>query len=175
LFANLPGNALVASEGSANGAGITLLTPAGGTSTFETFNSKQHQGSTFVNCNTPLLLQAARTSASLSIGPGALGKSRVFIFQEPNFNPLTICVGNGFTADGSQPCASPAPTYGVTGTEQSFAGCDKSLSQVGSSPALGCDFFKDLEAGQFIDKFTGMLILKLHTAGPTGDDAEGGT
>ncbi len=173
VFAGLGGtNALVASEGSANGAGITRLTSTGGTSTFESFVT-EHQGSAFVDCTTPLLLTVSRTAAALSIGPGAVGVSRVFIKQTSNFNPLTICVGTT-TADGSQPCSSPVPTYGVNGTEQSFKECDKSLSSTGSGPALGCDFFKNLESAQSINKFTGTLILKLFYLGPTGDgDADG--
>jgi hypothetical protein len=174
VFAGLGGtNALVTSEGSANGAGITLLSSTGGTSTFESFVT-EHQGSAFVDCTTPLLLQASRTEAALSIGPGAIGVSSVFILQEPNFNPLTICVGTT-TADGSQPCLSHVPTYGVTGTEQSFKECGKSLVSSGSGPALECKFFKNLESAQAINKFTGTLIIKVKTQGPTGDDAEGGT
>lgn len=172
VFTGLGGNALVASEGSANGAGITLVTSTGGTSTFESFVT-QHQGSAFVDCTTPLLLTVSRTEASLTIGPGAAGVSSVFIAQTSNFNPLTICVGTT-TADGSQPCSSPPPTYGLTGTEQSFKECGSSLVSTGSGPALECKFFKNLESAQSINKFTGKLILKLFYLGPTGDgDAEG--
>jgi hypothetical protein len=93
------------------------------------------------------------------------------------FNPLTICVGNGFTADGSLPCTGTlnnAPTYGFKGGEQSFSSCDSKLTSSPSGLALACKFTKsklDLPT----DHFGGMLFMKLFYIGGGGDgDAEGG-
>ena len=173
-------HALVTSEGSANGAGITLLTSTGGpgtTSNFVNFVS-QNQGQAFVNCSAPLLLVISRPAASFSVGPGANGVLSVFIRQTPDFNPLMICVGNT-TADRSQPCVAPVPTAGLKGTELSFDGCGQTLvpsPPSGVALALDCKFFKDRLSAQFIDKFTGIIIVKLNYVGLPGDadGAEGG-
>jgi hypothetical protein len=174
MFAGLGGSALIATEQD----GITLLSSVNGkisASTFEGFFA-EHQGSAFVDCTTPLLLASSRQSGPLNIGPGASGEITVRIFVTPNFNPLTICVGNT-TADGSQACPPPLnspPTYGVDGTQHSFDSCGSSLVATGSGPALQCKFFKAQLGPTSVSNFSGTLIIKVFYLGTTGDGEAGG-
>jgi hypothetical protein len=172
------GNALVATEG---GKGITLLTTVNGKFVTSTFASSSSvlQGSGFVDCATPFLLTGlvARQDQTINLQTGSGVVTVDILASNPNFNPLTICVGNGFTADGSLPCPAPlnhAPTYGFFGGEQSFAGCASKLTSTPSGTGLACKFFKaklDLPSSSY----SLPLILKLFYIGGGGDgDAEGG-
>ena len=177
MFAGLGGSALIATEQD----GITLLNVVNGkiaTSTFEPFFA-QHQGSAFVDCTTPLLLTAFRNPGTVTIGQGAPdGQITVYVLASRDFNPLTICTAAGFTVDGSQQCPaadSVDPRYGIDGTQQSFISAASSLVRLGSQRALALKFDRILAGGPILLKnFPGILFLKVHYLGPTGDGEAGG-
>lgn len=172
------GNALVSTEG---GKGVTLLTVSHknlATSTFAASNSTL-QGSAFVDCSIPFLLTGliARQDQTINLQTGSGVVTVDILANNGAFNPLTICVGNGSTADGTLPCTGSlnvAPTYGFKGGEQSFAGCATKLTSSPSGLALACKFTKSQLDLPF-DHFGGTLIMKLFYIGGGGDgDAEGG-
>ena len=171
------GNALVSTEG---GSRITLVTTAHGklaTSTFAATNSAL-QGSGFVDCTIPFPLTGtiARQDQTINLQTGSGVVTVDILANNGKFNPLTICVGNGFTADGSLPCPgglNVAPTYGFKGGEQSFAGCASKLTSSPSGLALACKFTKSQLDLPF-DHFGGTLIMKLFYIGGGDGDAEGG-
>ena len=173
---NLGGNALIATEGNR----ITLLSVAKGKLATSTFVSSAValQGSAFVDCSTPLLLQSFRND--FGINAGANGVVTVWILKTPAFDPLTICVDknavNGQSCSAVYPkgVISP-PHYGVTGTESSFAGCGTGLVSTNQGPALQCKFTKSaLGITSPISPYNGPLIINLFYVGGGGDGDAGG-
>lgn len=158
-FAGLGGRALVTSE---FGGGIGLITSTGSlpiTPTLFHANFGQHEGSAFVDCTVPLLLEAEREPGS--INPKAPGLVTVFIFKTANFNPESLI--------------PETLRLGITGTEQSFAFCVPGVSHRRGRPARDCKFHKNLLGIPSEGIFRGTLILKGKYQAPTGDpDAEGG-
>lgn len=173
---NLGGNALIATEGN----GITLLNAVKGKIATSTFAASgvTLQGSAFVDCSTPLLLNSFRND--FGINAGANGVVSVWILQTPTFNPLTICVNanavNGQSCAGVYPNGQVTPPhYGVTGTENSFAGCGTGLVSTNQGPALLCKFTKSaLGITSNISPYNGPLIVNLFYIGGGGDGDAGG-
>jgi len=165
-FSGLSGRALVTSDGS---GGIGLLTSTGHSTIIPTtFHSNlgRHEGSTFVDCTVPLILQIIVKPGFIphTIDPQGKGTVPVAILSNPIFNALT------------DPIVSTI-TFGFTGTEQSIESCNtKSGQDVNGDGRL--DLICHAVIGSLgiptQEPYSGPLILKLRYNAPTGDpDGEG--
>ncbi len=164
-FTGLSGRALVMSE---FGAGIGLLTSTGASTITPTLfhaNIGQHEGSTFVDCTVPLLLQIIVKPGSIphTINPGSGGTVPVAILSSPSFNALTDTIVNTIK-------------FGFTGTEDSLAFCNRSGQDVNGDGRLDliCHFETQKLGLPGPGLYRGPLILKMKYTAPGGDpDGEG--
>lgn len=165
-FSGLSGRALVTSDGT---GGIGLLTSTGQPTIIPTVfhaNLGRHEGSTFVDCTVPLILQIIVKPGFIphTIDPQSKGTVPVAILSSPIFNALT------------DPIISTI-TFGFTGTERSIESCNtKSGQDVNGDGRL--DLICNAVIGSLgiptQEPYSGPLILKLRYNAPTGDpDGEG--
>jgi hypothetical protein len=165
-FSGLSGRALVTSDGT---GGIGLLTSTGQPTIIPTVfhaNLGRHEGSTFVDCTVPLILQIIVKPGFIphTIDPQGKGTVPVAILSSPIFNALT------------DPIVSTI-TFGFTGTERSIESCNtKSGQDVNGDGRL--DLICNAAIGSLgiptQEPYSGPLILKLRYNAPTGDpDGEG--